>query len=147
MRSPLDCHVCGGPGARDVGTQGYCWAHLAALYETYETRSLNGIGLPVGPSLVNEYGTNVYSLHCSQCEASWVGFIADPCYWCEKSRQIAIEWQREIVLRPPEMEVDDAARPNALRAWAERMEIQVQAGTITVEEAKNATIREIRRTG
>jgi hypothetical protein len=146
MPDGLNCHVCGSPGVKDLGTEGYCWWHYGELLKTFSSSNFNGFGIPTGSSMIETYGTHVHPLECSQCRASWVGFPGDPCWWCQRSLELTTDWQREKVLRPPEHEVDDKARPNALRAWAERLAIQVDSGLITKEEAERAIERETRRT-
>jgi len=104
-----------------------------------------GVGQQVGP-LRTDWGPDWADLQCPICDASWVGRIGSLCYWCCKSLANMIQWQREAVLTPPDMELGDKRRPNALLAWGKRLKVQVDAGNITKEEAERVYKRELGRT-
>ena len=146
VREKWPCDICGGEGARNIGAKGYCWYHLRELVATFDTISLEeGFGIPVGGAEDVE-GARLFPLQCVVCDASWLGSPFEGCWWCQQHLERLFRYQRDLVLRPPENELADRARENALRAWAKRLENAVQQNVITEEEAKNALARELRRT-
>lgn len=140
------CDKCGGEGVKGLGTSTFCWYHLGKLISTFNTVTLEqGFGVPVsGAEEVD--GARLYLLKCVVCEASWYGDPLEACWWCQQHLDRLFKYQRELVLKPPENELADRARENALRAWAKRLENAVEQEVITEEEAKNALARELRRT-
>jgi hypothetical protein len=142
---PWPC-MCGAPGVRNIGTDGYCAAHLGDLYATFTPAvfKMNGVGVQDGHQRP-EWGPNYYDVRCVACGATWAGLVGEPCAWCALSLQQMTEWQSETVVQPPEVDIDDERWPNALEAWAKRMRVAVTAGIITERTAVAALSREAGR--
>ena len=141
---PWPCHACGEPGARNIGTRGYCDEHLAALLDTFHSRRLHGFGTRAGLERP-EHGPGYADLVCTACSATWVGRPGDPCVWCERSREALFAHQRELLLRPPDVDLDDAALENRMIARGERLRRGVEAGIVDQAAARRAWERAVRR--
>ena len=127
------CHECGGRGVKNLGTRGYCSAHLYARFDkaVFQNR---GIGLQDGP-LRLDWGDRYSELRCCACKAMWVGISGEKCWWCSRSHSIMIEYQIELVLRPPDISRDDARFDTAMKAWAHRLANAVKAGVVDEKRA------------
>ena len=68
-----------------------------------------------------------------------------PCPWCERSRRLLVEWQRELLLRPELPDPADRRWNGAMRAWAGRLARGVTAGVVGEQDADRAWRREVRR--
>ena len=134
------CWKCGGAGSRNVGTRGYCGAHLAELFADFDPAvwSFNGVGLPCG-RLRPELGAAVEDLQCVACSASWVGLAGDSCAWCRRSSEVLVRHEHNVVLQVPE-----AANEQTLTAWGDRLRRSVDAQIITRAEAEHAWHRAVR---
>lgn len=140
------CDTCGGAGAKELGTSMFCWFHLQKLISTFNTITVDqGFGVPYAGAEDVE-GAMLFPLRCVVCDASWMGDPLERCWWCEQHLDRLMHYQRELVLRPPDCELEDKRRPELIKNWVERLAVQVEAGTITKEEAKNAIERERNRT-
>jgi hypothetical protein len=133
---PWPCDTCGKPGYRNVAANGYCADHLAELYAQLDpsVHKVIGYGLPDGPWQ-----------RCVRCGATWDGHIGQACRWCWTEYDSLIRLSKEATLTPPDVDPDDARRPDALRAWAERLAVAVKAELITEQDARTAMQREARR--
>lgn len=89
MTNPDPCSTCGAPGVRNLGTEGYCAHHLAALYATFDPTLFvdHGIGFIVG-AMRPDFGPTDADLACNapNCTATWVGTPCTPCPWCDQRR-------------------------------------------------------------
>ena len=142
-----ECHVCGGPGVRNVGTQGFCGAHLTELYVSFSPEvfaSMHGVGLQYGP-MRPDWGPAYADLECSACEAAWTGVPGDACWWCQRSHAVMLEHQAELVLARPDVHRADARYEPAMSAWARRLANAVKAGVVDERRAWLALEREVRR--
>jgi hypothetical protein len=142
---PCDqCHQQGRDiaGIRNLGNQGHCSTHLTALYARFGPEAWvdGGVGLQTGP-LHPEYGPLEADLTCCCCQAGWTGVPGDPCQWCQRERQIQIDYQIDLLLRWPDTNPDDTTYEARMRAWADRMAIGVKAGLITTRQAETAWAR------
>ncbi|MDA2979404.1 MAG: hypothetical protein O3B42_06560 [Actinomycetota bacterium] len=72
-------------------------------------------------------------LQCTKCNATWVGPIGETCSWCIDSVDRMQRWQAEKVLIAPENPTE-----GALRAWAQRLKVAVQAELVTADQARRA---------
>lgn len=131
---------CGLPGVRNIAASGFCAEHLAAFY--FRVLGGLGVGRQVGP-LRLDWGPNFANLECCVCEATWVGPLGEPCYWCERLDQIQRKHQAEIVSRPPDIDRADTRFVPAMRAWGERLARAVAAGIVTEDRARNAWRRQV----
>lgn len=133
------CHQCGNPGVRNIGTQGFCAVHLAALYATFDPAvfRMAGIGLPDGPTRP-DWGPLYADLACVACGATWTGVPGEPCRWCQHAHEVMLDHQADLALTPPDTNPDDTHRAEALAAWADRLEVAVTAGTVTYDQAARA---------
>jgi hypothetical protein len=140
------CHECGGRGVRNLGTRGYCSAHLSELYSRFDPTvfRLRGVGLQAG-QLRPDYGEHYADLQCCACGATWVGVTGERCWWCQRSHQIMCDYQAELVVRRPEIDPSDARYQPAMKAWAERMVIAIKAGVIRKEDADRVWRRAVQR--
>lgn len=130
------CSTCGADGHRNLGIDGYCAAHLGALYARFDPMSFGpvGVGLP-GRS------TDPNDLSCARCGATWVGLMGEDCFYCWRTFSQMVDHQADRTLQPPEFDVDD--RQAALVAWAKRLAIAVKAGLVTEQQARRALAREM----
>lgn len=129
------CHKCGNPGAKNLGTQGWCSTHLAQLYATFDPaiwRLDGGIGLPNGQQRP-EIGPAMEDLECCACGARWVGTAGEQCTWCMRARLATITHQARLALAPP-----NTTEELALKAWNARMRTAIDAGIITKDQARQA---------
>ena len=136
------CHKCGNPGAKNLGTQGWCSTHLAALYETFTPtiwKLDGGIGLPCGRQRP-DLGPAIQELRCCACQATWAGLVGEQCTYCTLTHNATIGHQAELALTPP-----DNHDEHALQAWAARMRTAEQAGIITHNQAQQAWKRTAHR--
>jgi len=84
------------------------------------------------------------ALQCDTCEATWVGPEGEPCEWCRTALEHLQQWQAELTLTPPDHDPDDRNRPDALKAWAQRLAVAVEAGLVTRQQAERAWKRAVR---
>ena len=143
---PSTCHKCGSAGVRDVGAQGYCGTHLAALYSTFDPMVFvdGGVGLPDG-QLRPEYGPAIEDLKCCRCGATWCGVAGDACGWCQRSLERQRDHQAELVLQPSDVDPDDVTMPARFEGWRRRLAVAVEAELISATKAENAWRRAVDR--
>ncbi len=147
MRSaPWPCSTCGAPGVRNVFASGYCPAHLAELYRTFSPAvwKLQGVGVQDGPRRP-DIGPEYAELRCVACDATWVGGLFERCPWCARQLELLQRCAAETVLTPPDVDPDDRRRTFRLEAWADRLAVAVEAGTVTRDEALAVWQREVGR--
>ncbi len=89
--------------------------------------------------------TGEWHLTCNACAATWVGIPGDPCTWCQEALDRQQDYQAELLLKPPEVDRDDANYDDRMRGWIERMKVGAQAGLITEKQAETAWQRTQRR--
>lgn len=140
MTAPLwPCWKCGGAGSRNLLRLGYCSTHLAELFAGFDPAiwSMHGVGLPCG-ALRPEHGPAVEDLRCVACGATWVGLAGEPCTWCQRSRDVLVAHEHDMVLRVPEQ-----ANERTLTTWGERLRRAVDTQIITRAEAERAWRRAV----
>lgn len=140
---PWPCHKCGSEGIKNLGTQGWCSTHLAALYETFTPNIWKldgGIGLPNGQQRP-DLGPAIQELRCCACQATWAGLVGEQCTYCTLTRNATIRHQAELALTPP----DNLDNEHALQAWAARMRTAVAAGILDNDQARRAWKRTVLR--
>lgn len=95
--TPWPCHRCGAPGVRNLGADGWCATHLAALLATFDPVVFvpAGVGLPCGV-VRPEFGPDMADLRCVACGAVWVGVAGEQCGWCVTRWEIQCAHQDEI---------------------------------------------------
>lgn len=130
------CSTCGADGYRNMGTQGFCAAHMAELLATFDPVSFGpvGVGLPGRSADPNE-------LSCARCGATWVGVLGEDCFWCWRTFLQMVDHQAERAMEPPSDDVKD--RQAALVAWAKRLAVAVKAGLVDEQQARRALAREM----
>lgn len=140
------CHECGADGVRNLGTQGYCSRHLAAVYNRFDPTvfQLNGVGLQEGPP--HDHWAGHYELACCACRATWVGVPGEPCRWCAAAYERMLGWQVETTLTPPDIDPDNQRWVPAILAWADRVQTAVSAELISQAVAERALTRATTRT-
>ncbi len=132
------CSTCGAVGLRNVGTEGFCMAHLVELYRMFGPEawaSSGGIGLPDRVRL--GHGVD-HDLVCSACAATWVGPMFARCRWCAAVRARMVADRARDVLRPPEVEYDDALFEARMTGWARCLVVAVEAEIVTERAADRA---------
>jgi len=139
------CAKCDDPAVRNLGTQGWCALHLEKLYDTFDpsTFALRGVGRSSGP-LWPEFGPHHAELRCNACAATWVGVPGEACEWCQESLRRMLIWQAEQVLEPPDVDLSDERFTLAIKAWADRLWVAVEAEIIHQRDAERAITRETR---
>lgn len=132
-------------GVRNLGAEGFCAAHLVALYATFGPEAWvdGGVGLQSGPARP-EYGPLEYDLTCCCCGAGWTGIPGDPCGWCQRGREIQLDHQADLLLHAPDVDQDDDLYQSRMKGWADRMIIGVTAGLITARQAETAWTRNVK---
>ena len=140
------CHECNGAGVRNVGSQGFCGAHLAALYLTLNKNvfAFNGIGNQSGV-MRPDFGPAHAHLECNACEATWIGIPGERCDWCVTSHLALVAHQAERVMQAPDVDPDDPRYTDAMRAWGQRLAIAADAGLIDRDSAERLINRELQR--
>jgi len=99
------------------------------------TLDRESFGEQYGP-LRPDYGPGWADLRCVTCGATWTGHIGEDCGWCDRRLELTRQYQAEL-LRDFELpDIDDIRRPAALEAWAQRLTVAVEAGTITADQAR-----------
>ena len=138
------CTECGGPGVRNLGTKGYCGAHLSELYSRFDpvVFGLHGIMVQAG-KMRPDWGPAFCDVECIACGATAVGIVGEHCWWCRRSHEIVCEWQAEIVLRRPDIDPTDERYATAVDAWAERLARAVLAGVVDRHVARRVLEREV----
>lgn len=132
------CSVCDAPGVRNLGTEGFCTRHLAALLERFDPSAHpHGYGLPDGTADHDR-------LRCVRCAATWHGTVGETCRWCTRTDEIQRRHQAELVLRAPDIERDNPAWLEQMSAWIERLKRAVTADIITDAQARAAIRKEDR---
>jgi hypothetical protein len=106
-----------------------------------------GVGRPTGRPQITETFDDGSTLHpdpdvewlqCDTCQAGWLGEPDMDCPWCLKAIVDMRQWQAELVLRPPDIDIDDATRPGVIQGWGERLANAVKAGIVDPNKAKKA---------
>ena len=135
------CTECGAPGARNLGANGYCGAHLAALHTLFDPAvfAYNGRGHQMAPA--DDWGAPYATLACNACAATWIGISGEQCWWCQQAHRIMIDHQTELLLQPPDIDRDDQRYKPAMTAWADRLWVGVQAELITQPQAEQTLKR------
>jgi len=136
------CHACDAPGLKNLGTRGYCEAHLEAFLGPIRWRIMDGYGLSgVGRLrgvLRPEYGPLVGDLECTTCKATWTGQVGMACEWCEQQLAYAQRFQAELLLTIPDINAAHKNYEGSMRGWAERLQRGVEAGLIADADASRA---------
>jgi hypothetical protein len=132
------CSHCGAPGVRNIGTQGHCAWHLAALLERFDPAAhTHGFGLPDGTAEHDR-------LRCVRCAATWHGATGETCWWCQRTDEAQRHHQAELILRAPEVDRADENWLPRMGAWVERLKRAVRDGIITDAQARAAVRKEDR---
>lgn len=114
-----------------------CWSELQT--RTILPEGFDGVGREITPR--PDWGPQYRDLECSECAATWVGPLLEPCPYCAGLFERSVAEQKTLVLRPDLPDVGNPRRTTAERAWAERLAVAVQAGTVTEREARYALDR------
>ena len=142
------CAECGGTarGVRNLGSRGYCAAHLSELYSRFDpvVFGLSGVMVQAG-RMRPDWGPAFCDVQCIACGATEVGIVGEACWWCQRSHDIVCAWQAEIVVRVPDVDPDDARYEPAMKAWAQRMATAVKAGVVTRDQANAVWRRAVAR--
>lgn len=130
------CSSCIRPSIRAIGTRYYCDEHLLALFDSFTSPALAHVGFGI---------LDGASVRCTSCGATWKGATGDRCGWCAQSYAIMLDHQADIVLTPPDFDVDmhDDEIERRMVAWAERLERAVEADIVTHDEAERALRRQM----
>jgi hypothetical protein len=128
---------------RNLGTNGYCADHLAALYATFDpvVFALHGVGLPA----TAEGGAGERLLSCNACGAGWWGLAGEECTWCFNAWQRLLEHQGELALTPPGVDPDDITYDQQIDGWGQRLWVAVLAGLVDERAATRAWQRAVQR--
>lgn len=129
MSEKWPCYKCGKPGVKNLATDGFCIEHLIELLSTFRYIDI-GCGVDIGGGI----------LQCFICQATWTGPEGQTCPWCLRRDERMREEHVTIVTRPPENITRET-----MKAWKDRMKIQVDAGNINEEEMEHAIRRALAR--
>ena len=140
------CTECEGPGVRNLGSRGYCAAHLSELYSRFDAQvfGLQGIMIQAG-RMRPDWGPAFCDVACVACGATACGIVGEACWWCQRSHEIVIAWQVELTLRRPDVDPSDQRYPSAMKAWARRLANAVNAGVIDAMIADTAWRKAVAR--
>jgi hypothetical protein len=119
-------------------------AAMALAPDTRDDYTNQPVGMICGVARP-EYGPAIYDLRCQICEATWSGIPGDPCWWCEDALDRQRDHQATLLLTPPDVDPDDARYEGRLDAWAERMDVGVEARLISRAQADTAWKRTLKR--
>ena len=74
------CSECGGTGVRNLGTRGYCAAHLSELYSRFDpvVFGLNGVMIQAG-KMRPDWGPAFCDVECVACATTEVGIVGEHC--------------------------------------------------------------------
>lgn len=138
---------CGAPADRLLAASSYCDPCAEAFLEPIRGRVFSdeggiGYGRQVG-RMRPDWGPRFADLACSRCSATWTGPIGEPCSYCIRFVELAVDARREVLLRPDLP--DDDRRPAALKRWAHDLADAVKAELITEHEARAAWGRKVVR--
>ncbi len=144
----VTCTTCDADATVTLGALSYCSPCREVIRDEIRARVIgdeSGIGWAVLAGRHRpDFGAGAVDAECSRCGATWVAdVLGESCGWCESSVDKLMIWQAEIVLKPPEVDVDDRRRDDAIRGWADRLAVAVEAGTITEHHARQAWDREV----
>lgn len=139
-----DCVECAGPGVRNLGTNGYCGAHLSQLYSRFDPLvfGLHGVMVQSG-KMRPDFGPAFADCVCIACGATEVAIVGESCAWCLRGHEIVLAWQIEILLRRPDVDSGDQRYSSAIDAWAERLARAVLAGVVDRHVARRVLEREV----
>lgn len=140
------CSACGGPGVLNLGTRGYCSSHASELLRGFDPSvwSMNGRWVEIGCSRP-DHGPGYAECECPACGATAVAVVGAPCGYCEWAVRKLSEWQADLVLAPPDVDPADAGYEAAMRAWADRIAVAVEAGIVDERSARAVWDRTVRR--
>lgn len=137
MSDRWPCSTCGADGVRDIGSRGYCGAHLVELLRSFDPAAFSiGVGLSCG-RLRPDMGTTMEDLQCLRCQATFTGVAGAHCWWCRRAGEILLEHQADLVLAPPDVDRDEARYEGAMTAWARRLAVAVRAGIVSERQARS----------
>lgn len=136
-----DCAECGDAGVLNLGTNGYCPAHLAEVFAKFKSPALSNVGRGLGGSLAGQFGPNFRHLTCVSCGATWAGVIWSLCPWCLRASAQQLARQAEATLTAPDVDVTDERYNDRLAAWVERLRRAVDVGIIEESDAVHAVRR------
>lgn len=139
--TPWPCTTCGAPGVRNVGTDGHCAEHLAALVAKFDAAHFGPIGY--GLPHVTDLGTEC--VRCVRCEATWDGHVFQSCHYCSVDLESMRRHQADMVLEAPDVDPDDITYQSRMSAWAKRLRNAVDAELITEQDAVRAMDRASRK--
>jgi hypothetical protein len=103
---------------------------------------VTGTGGQIGP-LRPDWGPEWADLKCDECGATWTGPIGEICPWCIEAEERQRKWQAELVLKAPEVDLDDIAYEGVMRAWRQRLKVAAGADIITERKAREVWERAI----
>lgn len=149
-RTPLPalwpCTSCGSPGVMNLGTHGYCSAHLRELFAGFKSSAIANAGIGLGESMATQFGQGFRWLTCVSCGAEWAERPGSRCVWCTRRVANQIAHQRDLDLTPPDVDAADARHDAAVEAWAARLRVAVEARRVSRSEATTALTRFLDRT-
>ncbi len=143
------CSSCGADPLHPAGTGWLCAACFDRILGDARARYIadnGGVGIMRHHGVMRpDHGPHFAECRCSACGATAVVVIGEPCAWCEWAIERQRQWQAQLVLRPPDTELTDPRRSDALQAWAERLARAVDAELVTRQQARAAWDREVGR--
>lgn len=78
---------------------------------------------------------------CTTCPAEWVDTPGVQCWRCERRVASQVAAQARAALEPPDNLAGEYANPMAAFEWASRLEIAIEVGLITPQQARDAVRR------
>ena len=138
------CHTCGSKSTRRVAAKVYCDLCCDGIVDDIAARiamrNPEGGGRPGAPAA--GHGPGHAWLTCIACGAEWVERPWTDCLWCDRSEKSRCDRQRLLLLHPELPDRDDDRRGLAIKAWAERLAVAVDAGQVTEHEGRGALGRQ-----
>lgn len=132
------CDRCQRPAYRSLAAEDLCAGCYSVVLDPIRQRvaeraGIDGWGRKVGPGDMR--GPD---LLCDRCGATWHGLHGEPCWWCQRHRELIEDHQRAILLACPEVDPADVLYTARMSAWAGRLRRAVEIGLLTRPEAEAA---------
>ena len=140
----LVCDNCASPAYRCQ----LCHRHWLEQISKFQPEAfgLEGVLLQDG-SLRPDYGEGWADCRCAGCGATVSALVGSACPWCRAKREQLADHQAEILLTPPEIDVDDRHYDKVMVAWSERVARGCEADIITIHEARRVLTRAVNASG
>jgi len=141
---PERCERCNDATWSKRHRQGYYCAPCAAIARAETCREFNAtpdIGFAVPTRRDDTLEPGMWWCICTTCPAEWVEIPGAECWRCERRVASQVAAQARAALEPPDNLAGEYANPMAAFEWASRLEIAIEVGLITPQQARDAVRR------